>query len=110
MSEFDISLLLTSPGIALIVGMVAQFIIKPWLVEKYPPEQHAQYKARFNSIVIGFGVILGLVAQLALNFPQSGSEIIGIVLAGAVTGFIGGVSAIGTAEWVSNTKESKNGN
>lgn len=96
--DFDITSLLTPAGVAFVVGLVAQFLIKPGLKSKYGEEQKDKYRFIFNAIVIGLGAFLGLVASLILNNPAT--------LVGAFTGFgvglMGGFIAIGVAEPLGN--------
>lgn len=95
--------LLTVGGIALVLGLLAQLVLKPRLRLKYTEDQHDEYSARFNLFVIVGGLVIGLGAYLALSWPPDGPGVITSLL----TGLFGAFTAIGAAEAGENTYKAR---
>jgi hypothetical protein len=81
--DIDVSMLLVPAGVSLVVALVVQFLVKPWLKVKYEDETHEKYAAMLNTIAL-----------------------VGLVTAGLV-GLFGGASAIGGAEFLGNSQKAR---
>ena len=102
--DIDVSMLLVPAGVSLVVALVIQFLVKPWLKVKYKDENHEAYAAMLNTIAIVGGVVLGLLGAVALNWGSLTAG--GLVTAGLV-GLFGGAAAIGGAESLGNFQKAR---
>lgn len=85
MTNLEINLL-TVPGIAGVVALVVQFLIKPFLTEY---EKESWYGAIVNLCAAALGLLLALGGAWAAGVPLGNGAVVTVIVLGVVAGLTG---------------------
>ena len=100
MNGFDIAILTTTSGVGLVVGLLLQFFVKPYMRTLMDDDRltEAAYRLWMN---VSAG-ILGILAAIAAQFALSDALTAEVLLTAVFTGLVGGLAAIGGHQTLDN--------